>query len=184
MEKQKIQLHDCSFRQYISHQKILQRISEMALDIQSQKHSDNPIFLSVLNGAFMFTADLCKQLSCNPIVTFIKIASYSGTKSTGSLESLFGLDVDLKDKTVYILEDIIDSGSTVHYLYNLCKDLGAKEIFIVCLLFKPKAYKQSIPIFTYGFEIPNDFVVGYGMDYNGLGRNLKDIYIINEKHND
>lgn len=183
MEKNKIQLYNYNFRLYLSYEQILPRVSEIALSLEISKNSDSPVFLSVLNGAFMFTADLCKYVSCTPLVSFIKLSSYSGTKSRGAVQSLVGIDVDLQNKSVYIIEDIIDSGTTVQYLYNLCKDLGAKEIFIVCLLFKPNAYKQDIPIHAYGFTIPDDFVVGYGMDYNGLGRNLKDIYVLDEKSN-
>ena len=178
MEKNRIQLHDYHFRIYLSYEQIIQRVTEIAFAFKGSENSDSPVFLSVLNGAFMFTSDLCKYVSCNPFVSFVKLSSYSGTQSRGAVQSLVGIDVDLKDKSVYIIEDIIDSGTTVQYLYNLCKDLGAKEIFIVCLLFKPNAYKQSIPIYAFGFTIPDDFVIGYGMDYNGLGRNLKDIYVL------
>ncbi|MFW5851870.1 MAG: phosphoribosyltransferase [Bacteroidota bacterium] len=179
MEQFNIQLHDKEFTLYKKHSDIQDNIVRVADSLNAVLATQKDVIcLSVLNGAFMFTADLCKNLHCTPYVSFVKLASYNGIESTGAVESLIGLDVSVKGKTLVIIEDIVDTGHTIEYLYNLCIELHAKEIFVVSLLFKPNAYKMNVPIFSYAFEIPNDFVIGYGMDYNGLGRNLKDIYVL------
>ncbi|MFO7868134.1 MAG: phosphoribosyltransferase family protein [Bacteroidales bacterium] len=174
-----IQLHDKYFTVFKQYSEIQDNIQKVAVSLENKiSDTSQVVMLSVLNGAFMFTADLCKHFTCTPFISFIKLASYKGVKSTGSVDSLIGLDVDISHKTVIIVEDIVDTGNTIEYLYNLCVDLQAKEIFVVSLLFKSSAYKKNIPITYYAFDIPDAFVVGYGMDYNGLGRSLKDIYKI------
>jgi len=179
MEQFNIQLHDKEFQLYKKYSDIQDNIVRVADSLNSVLGTQKDVVcLSVLNGAFMFTADVCKYLHCTPYVSFIKLASYRGVESTGAVDSLIGLDISVEGKTLVIIEDIVDTGNTIEYLYNLCLELHAKEIFVVSLLFKPDAYKKVVPIFSYAFEIPNDFVVGYGMDYNGLGRNLKDIYVV------
>lgn len=174
-------IFDKYFTKYIDANHIKHKIESIAESI-NKNHNPNEdvVFLSILNGAYMFTSDLCKGLSFLPEISFVKVASYKGTKSTGIVSPLLGLDTEITHKTVYIIEDIVDSGNTIEFLYNYCKELQANNIFIVSLLFKPESYKKSIPIDYFGFSIPNDFVVGYGMDYNGLGRNLQDIYKIQD----
>ncbi|MDA3881838.1 MAG: phosphoribosyltransferase family protein [Bacteroidales bacterium] len=174
-----IQLHDKEFTLYKKYSDIQNNIIRVADSLNFVLGTQKEVVcLSVLNGAFMFTADVCKHLHCTPYVSFIKLASYKGLETTGVVDSLIGLDVSIEGKTLVIIEDIVDTGNTIEYLYNLCIELHAKEIFVVSLLFKPNAYKKEVPIFSCAYEIPNDFVVGYGMDYDGLGRNLKNIYVL------
>ena len=126
----------------------------------------------------MFAADLVKHITVNCEISFVKLASYQGTQSTGSIKTLIGLDVNIKNRTVVIIEDIVDTGTTLEKLHDLLKHKNAKQIKTATLLFKPLAYKKTIPVDYICMEIPNDFVVGYGLDYDGLGRNLKDIYVL------
>ncbi len=142
---------------------------------------DDTIVLSILSGAFMFTSDLLKTFMFNPILKFAKTSSYVGMQSSGKIATDFGLDFDAKGKTIILIEDIVDSGTTIEYLYNRLLDLQVNKIIIVSLLLKPEAYKKSINIDYAGFKISNDFVVGYGMDYDGVGRNLKEIYVLKKE---
>ncbi|MEA3451306.1 MAG: hypoxanthine phosphoribosyltransferase, partial [Bacteroidota bacterium] len=138
------------------------------------------IFLGILNGAFLFAADLFRQIDIDCQITFLKIASYQGTTSSGSVKRLIGINEDIENKTVIILEDIIDSGITVDYILKQLRGYEPKEILIATLLFKPEAYQKDFDIDYVAIDIPNDFIVGYGLDYNGFGRNLKDIYTLAE----
>jgi hypoxanthine phosphoribosyltransferase len=140
----------------------------------------SPVFLGILNGCFMFASDLFKNIKIECSISFLKLASYSGTSSTGNINQLIGLNESIEGKTVVILEDIVDTGITLEHLINELKKYKPKEIKIACLLFKPEAYKKSIKIDYCGIEIPNKFIIGYGLDYNGFGRNLKHIYQIKE----
>jgi hypoxanthine phosphoribosyltransferase len=142
----------------------------------------DPVFLSVLNGAFMFTSDLMKKVNIPSQLSFVKVSSYEGTASTGKIKQLIGIDEEIKGRTVVVLEDIIDTGTTIENVWKQLKELGAADIKIATLLFKTKAYTKTIPIEYAAIVIPNDFVVGYGMDYNGLGRNLKNIYVLDYKN--
>lgn len=179
MENTSKHIYDKEFVLYLKSKEIQDRISCISSQINLKSGDNNDIvFVSILNGSFMFTSDLCKEVNFDPYVSFLKVTSYDGLHSTGKINNVIGLDCDVAGKTVFIIEDIIDSGNTIEFLYNHFKELRAKDIFVVCLLLKPEAYKKSIPIDFIGFEIPNDFVVGYGMDYNGLGRNLKEIYVL------
>ncbi len=145
------------------------------------KDVDTPIFLSVLNGSFMFTADLVRKLDIQCDVAFIKLASYEGTESTGKVKQIMGLTKSVAGKTVVIVEDIVETGNTIEEMVNILKKEGAAEIKICTLLFKPKAYKKDINIDYVALHIPNDFIVGYGLDYNHLGRQYKDIYVLDEQ---
>jgi len=142
------------------------------------KNDEIPIFLSILNGSFMFTADLLKRITVPCEVSFIKLASYQGTSSTGKVNELIGLNEDVSGRTVVILEDIVDTGITLTNLLSLLQKLNPKEVKVATLLFKPDAYKANIKLDYIGRSIPNDFIVGYGLDYEGLGRNLPDIYTL------
>lgn len=172
-----IKIHDKIFKPMISHNDIIRKVESIALNINNL-NCENPIFISVLNGSFMFTSDLCKNIKLNPKICFIKVASYNGTESTGKIKEVIGITEQLKDKDVFIIEDIIDTGNTLEYLYNQILKEKPKNIYTISLLFKPDAYKSNIEINYVGFKIPNNFVIGYGMDYNELGRNLQDIYTL------
>ena len=174
-----VKLHDKEFKPYISAEALHENISKLAETLSADVKKSFPLFIVVLNGSFIFAADLVKLLKFPCEITFVKLASYHGTSSTGQVSELIGLTENVEGRTIVVVEDIIDTGNTLEKLYDLLKDKKAKEIKIVTLLFKPEAYKKSIPVDYVGLRIKNEFVVGYGLDYNGLGRNLKDIYILN-----
>jgi hypoxanthine phosphoribosyltransferase len=175
-----ITLHDKTFRLSISSEKIAEKISHIAAEINHELKDRDVIFLVVLNGAFMFASDLLKNIQFNCSVTFIKLSSYEGQKSTGTVNQLIGLNDKIEDKTVVIIEDIIDSGNSLQTVISQLKERNPKEIKTACLLFKPDSYKYQNKIDYMGFTIPDDFIVGYGLDYNGYGRNLKEIYTITD----
>ncbi len=137
-----------------------------------------PLFISILNGSFMFTADLLKRIQFPCEVSFIKLASYEGTSSTGTINELIGLKENIEGRTVIIVEDIVDTGHTLDKLYAELEKKNPAKILIASLLFKPESYKGNLKINYIGKSIPNDFIVGYGLDYDGLGRNLPDIYTL------
>lgn len=169
-------LYDKTFESFIDEKTIDAAVKNLATQIFNDYHEKEPTFLSILNGSFMFTSDLLKNYNGLCSVSFIKLASYIGEKSTGNVKSLIGLDKNLEDKTIIILEDIIDTGNTLSEIISQLKNKKANEIKVCSLFFKPDAYKKSIPIDYIGIKIPNKFIVGYGLDYNGLGRNLSHIY--------
>ncbi len=176
---ERITLHDKTFRTYIPYAEIDKAISRIAGQLNRDlSNEEKPVFLSILNGSFMFTADLMKKITLNCEITFVKLASYSGTESTGTVRQVLGLCSDIKDRTVIVLEDIVDSGTTITNLLDDLKKRNPKQIKICTLLLKPDAYKADIPIDYACINIPNDFVVGYGLDYNNLGRQYKDLYVI------
>lgn len=175
-----IQILDKEFKTYMKASKIEAGIVKMAKQLDQDLKYKDPIFLGILNGSFMFASDLFKHLTIDCQITFLKLASYQGTTSTGSVKRLIGLNEDLKDKTVVILEDIVDTGVTLENIIRQLKGYEPAEIKVATLTYKPTAYTKDIPIDYVGFEIPNDFVVGYGLDYDGYGRNLKDLYVINK----
>lgn len=176
---ERITLHDKTFRTYIPYAEIDKAISRIAGQLNRDLgNEEKPVFLSILNGSFMFTADLMKKITLNSEITFVKLASYSGTESTGTVRQVLGLCSDIKDRTVIVLEDIVDSGTTITNLLDDLKKRNPKQIKICTLLLKPDAYKADIPIDYACINIPNDFVVGYGLDYNNLGRQYKDLYVI------
>lgn len=171
-----IQIHDKFFRPYISSEQIWEKIEEIARKLETDYEGKTPVFIAILNGSFMFAADLFKVLNIPAEICFIKLASYKGTKSSGTVITSIGLDVDLFGKHVIILEDIIDTGKTMHdFLPQLFHQQPA-SLKICALLHKPEATKFPLVIDYCGFSIPDKFVVGYGLDYDGLGRNIKEIY--------
>ncbi len=141
-------------------------------------NEEKPIFISILNGSFIFTADFIRLINFPCEVSFIKLASYQGTQTTGKVEQLIGLTENIEGRTVIILEDIVDTGITLGKLIDRLQQYKPKAIKVATLLFKPDAYKGSVAIDYIGKAIPNDFIVGYGLDYDGLGRNLPDIYTL------
>ncbi|RZL12708.1 MAG: hypoxanthine phosphoribosyltransferase [Pedobacter sp.] len=174
---QTIQIDDKNFEILLDEDAISKRIRLIGIQINVDYEEKCPIFIGVLNGSFIFMADLLKEVDISCEVGFIRISSYEGTKTSGKIKEAFGLPDTLKDRDVIIVEDIIDTGLTLEYVIKQIKKQKPASIKICSLLFKPAALKAPIEEMEYvGFEIPNDFVVGYGLDYNGLGRNLRSIY--------
>jgi hypoxanthine phosphoribosyltransferase len=171
-----INVHDKSFETYLSDETIQQRVKEMAAAINKDYSGKKPLFIAILNGSFMFAADLFKQLNIEAELCFIKLASYKGMKSTGKVITSIGLEEDLYGKDVIIVEDIVDTGKTLHRFLPKLVHQQPKTLKIATLLHKSEATEYPLVLDYVGFTIPNKFVVGYGLDYDGLGRNLKEIY--------
>ncbi len=175
-----IQIKDKRFKTFIPEEKILAEVARVAADINRDLADSHPLFLSVLNGSFMFTADLMKFLTMPCELSFVKLASYEGTSSTGKVKELVGLNEDITGRTVVIVEDIVDTGFTMQRMLEMLKAHNPKEIRIATLLVKPDKLKVDLDIDYVAMNIPNDFIVGYGLDYDGLGRNYRDIYTVIE----
>lgn len=175
-----IQLHDKQFVPFVSAQEIDFAIAKIAALVEDDFTDEVPVFIGVLNGAFMVVSDFMKHYKSPCEVSFIKMASYEGTTSTNEVKQLIGLDQDLTGRTVIVIEDIVDTGNTLVVLKDLFKKQNVKHFKIATLFFKPEAYKKAIKIDYIGIRIPNKFIVGYGLDYNGLGRNLPEVYQLNE----
>jgi hypoxanthine phosphoribosyltransferase len=175
-----IQVKDKSFRLSIPSQELHRSVDLLAEQINRDLKDTNPVFLVVLNGAFIFAADLYRRITIKSEISFVKLASYSGTSSTSDVKELIGLNEKLKGRTVVVVEDIIDTGTTMQYLLTKLEYLGVAKTYLTALLFKPSAFRESFRIDYLGMEIPNDFIVGYGLDYDGFGRNYPDIYKIVE----
>ena len=171
-----IQVHDKTFSIYLSEAQLQQRIQELAAAINKDYEGKKVYFIAVLNGSFMFAADMFKYLTVASEICFIKLVSYKGMKSSGDVATTIGLDEDLHNKHVIILEDIIDTGKTMHYFLPKLLHQQPASLKIAALLHKAEMTQYDIPIDYTGFVIPNKFVVGYGLDYDGLGRNYKEIY--------
>jgi len=175
-----IHLHDKSFVPFITSDEIEFAISNLAKQMDDDFFDETPIFIGVLNGSFMVMADLMKHYRGMCEVSFVKVSSYQGTASTNNVKQLIGLNENLEGRTVVIVEDIIDTGNTLEEIKNIFKDKNLKHLKIATLFFKPEAYKKDIKIDYVGIRIPNKFIVGYGLDYDGLGRNLPDVYQLAE----
>lgn len=175
-----VSIHDKIFRLNIPAEKIRQVVSGLATKLNSDLAGKDILYLVVLNGAFIFASDLLRAIRVPGRISFVRLASYEKTNSTGKVRELIGIHEVLEDKTVVIIEDVVDSGNTLQELLQAVRRHKPAEIRIVSLLFKPDAYEHSHKIDYVGFRIPNDFVVGYGLDYDGLGRQLKDIYTLVE----
>lgn len=171
-----VKVHDKSFEIYLTESTIQQRVKEIAEQINKDYAGKRPLFIAILNGSFMFAADLFKQLTIEAELCFIKLASYKGMKSSGNVVTSIGLEVDLFGKEVIIVEDIVDTGKTLHNFLPKLMHQQPRSMKIAALLHKPTATEHPLSMDYVGFEIPNKFVVGYGLDYDGLGRNLKEIY--------
>lgn len=176
----KIKLHDKVFESYISESEIQKSIDRIAKDIHGKYIGKKPVFIGVLNGCFYFAADLMKRIDFDSEISFVKVASYQGTKSTGNVRQLLGLDQKVQDRHVIIIEDIVDTGNTVEAVSEQIHAMGAKSVAIATLLLKPEVYTKNIPIDFAAIEIKPDFVVGYGLDYDGLGRNLNELYVLSK----
>jgi len=175
-----ISVNNRPFVIYIEHEKIQEQIARIAREMERDYAGKRPLFIAILNGSFMFASDLFKQLNMEAEICFIKLASYKGTKSTGNVITSIGLDESLKDRHVVVLEDIVDTGHTLHSFLPSLTSQSPASLKIASLLHKPEALKHEIKIDYLGFEVPNKFLLGYGLDYDGLGRNLKDIYQLAE----
>jgi len=175
-----IQVLDKTFELFIPAAEIMEAVDNMAGKITADLEGRDPLFLVILNGAFMFAADLLKKIRFPSEVSFVRLSSYTGTKSTSVVREILGLDRMISGRTIVILEDIIDTGITMGVTTEKLKMLGAGDVRIATLLFKPDAFTMKYEIDYIGLEIPNDFIVGYGLDYNGYGRNYPEIYKIRE----
>jgi len=174
-----VRLHDKNFKHYIPANQISKAIDALAEQMNRDlKGEPQPLFLSVLNGAFMFTADLIRKMEFDLELSFIKLASYCGTQSTGEVCEIIGLNTSVEGRTVVIIEDIVDTGITIEKLVETLNKHHPKQIKICTLLLKPDQYKKSLHLDYVGLKIPNAFIVGYGLDYNSLGRQLPEIYVI------
>lgn len=175
---EKIKVRDRSFTVSIPEAEIKARVAELARQISSDMEGKHPLFLAVLNGSFVFAADLLRGIETPCEISFIRLSSYEGTSSTGRVKQLLGLNEDIKGRTVVVVEDIIDSGVTMVELLNILKEYEPKEVRVASLLVKPGNLKVDLDIPYCCFRIPNDFIVGYGLDYDGEGRNLRSIYTV------
>jgi hypoxanthine phosphoribosyltransferase len=171
-----IRILDKIFRELITEESIALRIDELASQISIDLIGKDVVFLGILNGAFLFAADLFRRIDLQARISFVKLASYQGTVSSGSIKELIGWNEEIKNKTIVIIEDIVDTGNTLERIVDELIIRKAAEIKIAAALYKPGAYTKNIPLDYVGFEIPNDFVVGYGLDYEGFGRNLPSVY--------
>ena len=171
-----IQLHDKEFVSFISADEIDFAIKQMAAQVEDDFAEETLVFIGILNGAFMVVSDFMKHYKGQCEVSFVKMASYEGTSSTGEIKQLIGLNQDLSVRTVIVIEDIVDTGHTVEELKAVFKKQNVKHFKIATLFFKPEAYKKDIKIDYVSIRIPNKFIVGFGLDYDGLGRNLPEVY--------
>lgn len=175
-----IKIKDKTFEVSIPEAKILQEVKRVAEEISRDLKDRNPLFLSVLNGSFMFASDLMRNLTIPCEISFVKLASYEGTSSSGKMKELVGLSEDIGGRTVVVVEDIVDTGFTMQHLLAKLKERGPKEVRIATLLVKPDKLQVDLDIHYAAMHIPNDFIVGYGLDYDGYGRNYRDIYTVVE----
>jgi hypoxanthine phosphoribosyltransferase len=173
---QSIKLFDKEFIPYLPEDLILEKIKELAQQINKDYKDKKPLFIAVLNGSFMFSADLFKELNIEAEICFIKLASYKGTKSTGHVITAIGLDTDITNRHIIVLEDIIDTGKTLDSFLPQLYNQQPASLKIAVLLHKPDATIFPVPIDYCCFSIPNKFVLGYGLDYDGFGRNIREIY--------
>jgi len=171
-----MRIKDLEFKKFITKTKVQHKVSALAEQINADYADRAPLFLPILNGSFIFASDLIKQIELPCKVSFVKVSSYSGTTSTGQTKTLIGLEESLFNQDIIIVEDIVDSGLTLQKIVEELKSLGTKSVEVVALLRKQPAREKMIEVKYIGFEIENEFVLGYGLDYDGLGRNLPDIY--------
>lgn len=174
----RIQLLDREFELSIPEKEVLAAIDKVAKAMTEDLKEKRPLMICVLNGSFMFASDLMKRLSFECEISFVKLASYAGMGTTGKVKQLIGLNESIEGRTVVLMEDIVDTGITICNIIEQVKLLKPKDVKVATMLFKPDACKNEVTLDYVGMEIPNDFIVGYGLDYDGYGRNLKDIYTV------
>ncbi|MEM9822723.1 MAG: hypoxanthine phosphoribosyltransferase [Bacteroidota bacterium] len=171
-----VKAHDLQFELYLSAEQIQQRVKALGLELTTRFQGKDPVFISILNGGFIFAADLTRACTIDCEISFIKLSSYQNTSSTGKVVTLIGLDAEVKGKEVIIVEDIVDTGETLTQFLKELNKYKPASITLVSLLVKPEALQERLEVDYVGFNIPNKFVIGYGLDYNGVGRNLPGIY--------
>jgi hypoxanthine phosphoribosyltransferase len=173
-----IRVLDKTFKEYISEKEISEKIDVLAAKINSDFAGKEVVFLGILNGAFLFAAELFKRIDLKAKISFVKLASYEGTKSSGTIKELIGWNEDIRNQDIIIIEDIVDTGNTLERIVDELLIRKVSGVKVAALLLKPEAYTKNIPLDYVGFRIPNDFVIGYGLDYDGYGRNLPAIYTL------
>jgi hypoxanthine phosphoribosyltransferase len=180
--KESITLHDKTFVPYLTNEELEAAIDRLAekINLEHQNEKEPVILLCVLNGAIMFTSELMKRLDFPIELMTIKVASYSGTRSGGHIQEVMGITGSVKGRKVIICEDIVDTGATMVYLDKRLRESGASDVKICSMLLKPEVYKQPLKLDYVAMEIPNRFIVGFGLDYDQLGRNYKDIYVLKD----
>lgn len=176
-----VTIKDKEFDLFISEKQIIEAIEKVAQQINKDLEGTDPLFICVLNGSFMFAGELMKRVNIPSEISFVRMASYQGTKSTGKLKEIYGLEEEIEGRTLVIIEDIVDTGHTMALILDQLACNNPKEIKVATLLFKPDALKTDVQLDYVALEIPNDFIVGFGLDYDGYGRNLADIYKIKSK---
>ncbi len=175
-----MRLHDKTFEKAIPHEQIVEAIEALAVRLNSDYTDKTPILVGVLNGSFMFMAELVKRLDFPCEVSFVKVASYCGTCSTGAVEELIGLGCDVEGRHIVVVEDIVETGRSIEFIINALADRQPASVEVAALFFKPEIYGGDKEVKYHALPIANDFIVGFGLDYNGLGRNLRDIYKVKE----
>lgn len=180
IDMETIKIHDKWFRTSYTETEILKHIKEVADRINNDMKGKNPLFLAVLNGSFMFAADLMKMINIPCEISFVKLASYEGTMSTGKIKEVFGINEDISGRTIIIVEDIVESGLTMKRMIDTLGTRNPESVHICTLLLKPERLQVNLNIEYAAMKIPNDFIVGYGLDYDRQGRNLRDIYTLVE----
>lgn len=174
-----------TFVPYLESEKIKARVAELGAQITEDCRGKRPLFICVLNGAFAFASDLFRAVDLpDAEITFIRLKSYEGTSSTGKVKEVIGLNEDLKDRSVVVIEDIVDTGKTIERLVCDLKSKGPSEVKVASLLFKPDSLQGNVVPDYVGFNIPSDFIIGYGLDLDGLARNLPDIWVLSPSHDD
>lgn len=173
-----VKVRDKEFELFIPEAEIIQAIDRIAEKMNIDLEGKDPLFVCILNGSFMFAAELMKKVTVASEISFVRMASYQGTKSTGKIKEIYGLEEDIEGRTIVIIEDIVDTGHTMSLILDQLACDNPKEIKVATLLFKPEALKTEVKLDYVALEIPHDFIVGFGLDYDGYGRNLADIYKI------
>lgn len=173
---QSIAVHDKTFERYLEEEEVQSLVEELARELEAELRGEVPLFIGVLNGVVMFFADFIRYYRAACEISFVRLRSYEGTQSSSEVKTLLDVEEDLSGRTVVILEDIVDTGHTLQRLYGLLACRGAKSVRVIALFLKPDRFRGALPIHRVGKEIPDKFIIGYGLDYNGLGRNLSTIY--------
>ena len=175
-QAEKIQVHDLKFQMYLSAESIQQKVKELSVKLTEDYKDKKPLFVAILNGSFIFAADITRACAFDSDITFVKFSSYEGTGSTGNVKSLIGLNESIEGRDLIIIEDIVDTGNTLSHFLEHLEELKPASVALVTLLLKPDVFQNQFPIQYVGFEIPNKFVIGYGLDYNSRGRTFGGIY--------